>query len=151
MGRVEYSVEVAAPVEKVFAFATDWKCMEKIGPKDAEIKVEKLTEGPIGIGTKWRISGIMVGRKMDDVVEYVEFEENRRVRTRLVSSNTMKRFYVTAVFEATDGGTKYTEIWDYELPYGVLGKLIDKLKVRKDIQHFLNAILEKGKEILEKG
>lgn len=151
MGRIENAVEVNAPVEKVFAFAADWKCLEVVGPEGSEMKVEKLTEGPLGVGTTWRISGIIGGQRIVNVDEFVEFVENHQVRSRLVSSNIMKRFDVTQVFETTGKGTKYTEIWDYELPYGMLGKVLDKLKVRRDLERYVKAIDEKAKEILEKG
>jgi len=38
---------------------------------------------------------------------------------------------------------------DYELPYSVLGKLVDKLKVGKDMEKNMGAMMEKVKKALE--
>jgi uncharacterized membrane protein len=61
----------------------------------------------------------------------------------------LKREDMIFVFETTDRGTKVTATIDYELPYSVLGKIIDKLMVRKECERFLKAGVEKAKEILE--
>ncbi len=42
MGRVERSIEIEAPLEKVFAFYADPKNAEALLPEDADAKVEKI-------------------------------------------------------------------------------------------------------------
>jgi hypothetical protein len=37
-------------------------------------------------------------------------------------------------FEPTAKGTKLTKTTDYELPYSILGKMIDKIRVHKDME-----------------
>lgn len=150
MGKIENSIEIEAPVKKVFALYADPKFLEKTAPEDAEIKVEVTSKGPIGLGTTSRTSGVLSGRKLNFETEYVEFEENRRIVDRQTKGD-LKRFDVTSVFEATDKGTKVTTTVNYELPYSVLGKIIDKLKAGKDMERYIKAINEKAKEILEEG
>ncbi|UCE29234.1 MAG: hypothetical protein JSV85_00380 [Candidatus Bathyarchaeota archaeon] len=62
----------------------------------------------------------------------------------------MKKMLMTDTFEPTDGGTKWTLILEYELPYSLLGKLIDKLKFRKDIEKGSDYYVNKTKELIEK-
>ncbi|MFQ5891314.1 MAG: SRPBCC family protein [Candidatus Methanofastidiosia archaeon] len=150
MGRIESSIEIEAPVEKVFTFFADPKSMEKMIPEDAEVKVEMISKGPIGVGTTWRISGVLGGRKIESESECVEFEENRRMTTRQTKGD-FKRFDGTIVFEATEKGTKVTDTMDYELPYSVVGKIMDKLKAGKDLERFAKEGYEKAKQILEEG
>ena len=52
-------------------------------------------------------------------------------------------------FEPTAKGTKLTFSMDYEVPYSVLGKVIDKLKVSKDVKKELNMWLPNAKKALE--
>ena len=78
----------------------------------------------------------------------MEFEQNRRFTSREIKGE-LKREDMIFVFEATDRGTKVTAMIDYELPYSVLGKILDKLMVRKEFERFLKAGVEKAKEILE--
>ena len=148
MGRVEYFIEIEAPVEKVFAFYTDFKNQEKMLPEDAEAKIELTSEGSIGVGTTFTFSGVVGGREIASESEVVEFEKNRRFVSRQTKGD-MKRFDSTVVFEATDRGTKVFETVDYELPYAVLGKIMDWLKAGKDIERFTKGWHEKAKEILE--
>jgi len=49
----------------------------------------------------------------------------------------------------TANGTKMTYSVDYELPYSVLGKLLDKLKVSKDMEKNNTKMLENIKKALE--
>jgi hypothetical protein len=48
------------------------------------------------------------------------------------------------------GGTKATFVMDYDLPYSVLGKLIDKLRVSKEFDKNMEQAMKKLKEIAEK-
>ena len=52
-------------------------------------------------------------------------------------------------FEPTAKGTKVTFNMEYEVPYSILGKLIDKLKVQKDIEKSNTKLLENMKKALE--
>jgi len=149
MGRVESSIEIEAPIEKVFAFITNPKNYEKIFA-EAEVKVEMLSKGPIGVGTAYRISAVLAGRKVGfHSHEFVEFEENRRFVDHEVKGGPSKKEELTFVFGTTDRGTKVAATIDYELPYLVLGKILDKLMFRKEFERFIKAGVQKAKEILE--
>ena len=53
------------------------------------------------------------------------------------------------VLEPTAKGTKLTYSMDYELPYSILGKLVDKLRVKKDIDKSVAEMMENIKKGLE--
>ncbi len=150
MGRIEISTEIKAPIENVFAFMADPRNYEKITPEEAAVRVEMLSKGPVGVGTTYRLSGVLAGRKMAVENEYVEFGENRRIVERQTKGD-MKSYRATYVFGATKKGTTVKQTMDYELPYSVLGKIIDRLKAGKEIQAYIKASNERAKEILEKG
>ena len=46
-------------------------------------------------------------------------------------------------------GTKVTYLMDYEMPYSVLGKLIDKLRFRKAMEKSFEVGLKKLKSMME--
>jgi hypothetical protein len=52
-------------------------------------------------------------------------------------------------FEPTAKGTKWTMSMDYEVPYSVLGKVIDKLKIGKDIEKSMGKMQANVKKALE--
>ena len=45
---------------------------------------------------------------------------------------------------------KVTTAFDYELPYSILGKLIDKLKVHKQLEKEAETALQRMKAVAEK-
>jgi ligand-binding SRPBCC domain-containing protein len=149
MGRVEIVTEIEAPLEKVFAFNADPKSMEKVGPAEYEAKVEITSDRTLGVGTTYHLSATVAGQKMEGDIEITELEENHRVVQRMTSGD-FKKLEMTDVFEATDQGTKVTTTWDYELPYSVLGKMLDRLRVGKEIDAAAKAGWQGAKEILEK-
>ena len=51
--------------------------------------------------------------------------------------------------EPTAKGTKLTYEFEYEVPYSILGKLVDKVKVHKDIEKSNTKLLEDIKKALE--
>jgi ligand-binding SRPBCC domain-containing protein len=148
MARMETSIEIAAPIEKVFAFLSNPKNQEKIY---SDTKVEDVSKQPMGVGTKYRFSTVIAGRKVAlHWHEFVEFEENRRFVDHEVKGGggRLKKEETTFVFETTDRGTKVTMTLAIELPYSVLGKLLE-LTGRKGFESWINGGAQKAKEILE--
>ena len=69
------SKRIHAPVEAVFAASTD---VENYPARIPGIKrVEKLTDGPVGLGTRFRETRIMFKREASEVMEFTAFEPNR--------------------------------------------------------------------------
>ncbi|MFQ5759328.1 MAG: SRPBCC family protein [Candidatus Bathyarchaeia archaeon] len=148
MGKIVIETEIEAPIEKVFAFLSTPKNWEKLMPEEANFKVEELTEKPSGFGCKCHITAVLGGKKIEQVMETVEFEKNRRDVAHQIKGD-MKKFEKTHLFEVTDKGTKVTGTVEYELPYSILGKIMDKLKVEKELSAYFKGVYDKGKEILE--
>jgi ligand-binding SRPBCC domain-containing protein len=148
MGRVKSSIEIEAPIEKVFAFLSNPKNNERIF-SHADVQVENVSEQPIGVGTTYRISGVVAGRRaVFHPHEIVEFEENRRFVDH-DKGGPLKKEELTVVFAATDKGTKVTMTIEYQLPYSVLGKMLDKLMFRKGFEVYLDGGAQNAKKILE--
>lgn len=149
VGKVGRSVEIAAPMGKVFVFLSNPKNQEKIFV-DSEVKIEDVSKGLVGVGTKYRISAVIARRKVKSHWhEVIGFEENRRFVCGEVKGGPTKKEEMTFDFEATDKGTKVTMTIDYEFPYSVLGKLVDRLMARKGFERWMNGGTQRAKEILE--
>jgi len=149
MGKMESSIEIKAPIEKVFDFFSNPKNQEKMFP---ETKVDDVSEPPIGVGTKYRLSTVISGRKVKPHLhELSEFEDNHRFVDREVKGGggVLKKEETTYVFEATDGGTKVSITYVVELPYSIIGKLLE-FSLGKGFERWAEAGQRKAKEILEK-
>jgi hypothetical protein len=82
VGKVGSSVEIAAPIGKVFVFLSDPKNQEKIFVY-SEVKIEDVSKGPVEVGTKYRISAVIAGRKVKPHWhEVIALEDNRKCLRR---------------------------------------------------------------------
>ncbi len=61
-----------------------------------------------------------------------------------------KSFKDTAIYKKTEMCTEVIESWEYEPPYSILGKILDMVKIKKDMQKYLVDGHKKMKEVLEK-
>jgi hypothetical protein len=72
MAQFSMTQRVAAPVETVFTVATDLtQAAENIRGIE---KIELLTGGPFGVGTRWRETRKMMGSESTETLEVVGFE-----------------------------------------------------------------------------
>jgi len=149
LAKIERSIVIEAPVEKVFAFVTDFDNFIKTQPPEMEMEVLSRDEGPQRVGFIAKVRAKAGDQVWEVEAETKEFVENERQVTRQ-KGGPLKKFLMTDLFEPTDGGTKWTSIVEYELPYSLLGKLIDKLKFRKDIEKSTDYYVKKTKELIEK-
>lgn len=104
MINVEDSVIINRPVEEVFAFVAD----QTNAPQwqDGLLEVRRVTDGPIGVGTKHTVVRKFLGRRMELTNEYIRYEPNRQVTFK--GDTGPARFEVSYLTEATAVGTKVT-------------------------------------------
>jgi carbon monoxide dehydrogenase subunit G len=140
------SIEIEASPEKVFAFMLDMEKMNEIMKGDQ--KGEITSKGPVGVGSTLHMVAKVGGSQQEADMEVTEFEKNKKISTRNVGASKGK-MQVSHILEPTAKGTKLTITYDYELPYSILGKIIDKLRVSKDIEKSTEKELSGIKNALE--
>ena len=108
-------------VEDVFDYVAD-ECNEPT--YNAQMRLaEKISDGPIGVGTQYRAEVVSGGRPVSMVIEFTEYERPRR----LASKTTMSAMDIsyTLTFEPVREGTRMR--WSGEIePRGML-RLISPL------------------------
>ena len=149
MTKIERSIVIEAPVEKVFAFVNDFDNFIKTQPPEMEMEVLSRDERPHRVGCITKVRATVGDQVVESEVETTEFVENEKVVMEQ-KGGAMKKMIMTDIFEPTDGGTKWTAIVEYELPYSLLGKLIDKLRFRKALEQSSDYYVNKTKELIEK-
>ncbi len=75
MFTLENSIVIYRPIEEVFAFVSNSENRPKWVPV---IEVQKMTAGPIGIGTTFRNVVTMMGRQQESILEVVEYLPNEK-------------------------------------------------------------------------
>jgi len=61
-----------------------------------------------------------------------------------------KSFKAVGMNKKPEIGTEAFESWEYEPPYSILGKILDVLKIKKDMKNYLIDSHRQMKEVLEK-
>ena len=146
MARIEKSIEIKVPAEKVWQLLFWDRIPEWM---DIIKKAEYTSKDKDSVGaTAHVIGGETAGIKTEWDVEITEYVKNERATWRTTAGN------ITAIglttLNPTEAGTKLAFVIDYDLPYSIFGKIIDKLVVSREAEKGIERALEKLKNILEK-
>ena len=144
MTKLSKSIEIEASPEEVFNFVNDTEKMNKV--HGGLTKGEYTSKGPVGVGTTMHMVGMHGGSKDEWDMEITEFVKNKKVVTHTDKPASLTN---TLILEPTEKGTKLTHEIEYELPYSILGKIIDKVKVSKDVKKELEMWLPNAKNAIE--
>ena len=77
MARVEGEITINRPVEGVFDFVADERNELRYNPR--MVRAELISEGPIGVGTRFRAELRTMGRTVPMTVEFTGYERPWRV------------------------------------------------------------------------
>lgn len=142
MIHIQQSTVINQPVENVFSYVTD---IEKLPQWAGEIVEARVTsDGPVDVGTTW--TGVIkaLGRKMENLHEISEYEQNRKFSMRIISGPVTGE--ATYSFETLGNGTKIGVMVDAEL--GGFFKVADPI-VSQTLQKQYETNLANLKEVLE--
>jgi carbon monoxide dehydrogenase subunit G len=146
MRTITKTIEIEVSPEKAFAFLLDKEKMNEASKGFSQF--EYTSKGPVGVGTTMHYVTGSGNSTMEFDSEVIEFVKNEKFVSHTIAAG---KFKGTASFtlEPTTKGTKVTYSMDYEMPYSVLGKLIDKVSVHKKMEKGISDALENGKKALE--
>ena len=144
---VEESVVIARSPEEVFDYLAR---ADNLPVWDSSIvQAEQVGADPVGVGTRWRGTSKILGRRFEWTTELTEFDRPRRSSSRSVEGKL--QFTVTIRLEPADGGTRFTYRVDAASGLGgVFGRLADPFVERAQART-VRANLETLAELLAKG
>ena len=152
LGRRKMSITIKAPPEKVWEMLAWDKASEWIaGYERVDYTSEVRTpEDKYRVGTSAKVVSETAGKKMEFDYEITESIENEKMTTHFTSENVSG--FGTFSLKPTQIGTELSYVMEYKLPYSILGKIIDKLLVGREIEkeEDLETTFENLKSILEK-
>jgi uncharacterized protein YndB with AHSA1/START domain len=111
MAHISGEVMIEAPVEEVFDLVADERNEPRYNPRI--VHVEKLSDGPVGRGSRFVAQPKGMGSKGRMTLEVLEYERPRRLYN-VVRSSYME-VEGTVTFEETGGGTRLRWEWDMGL------------------------------------
>jgi uncharacterized protein YndB with AHSA1/START domain len=102
---MESVIEISRPVESVYGFFLDLE--RSIVSTDPTVEsVVKTTEGPLGVGTTFKIRQPVMGKVREQTMRVTAAEPNRRIDFEATFGPVRPRLSLT--FEPTNGGTRVT-------------------------------------------
>jgi uncharacterized protein YndB with AHSA1/START domain len=120
MAKIERTITINAPVEKVFGYLTDPTKLPEIWPSLIEVKdVQQLPE-VVGSSYHWVYK--MAGVRFEGTTETIEHVPNQRVVVKDKGGIQSTR---STLFQPENGGTKVTTQTEYTIPVPLLGKLAE--------------------------
>jgi uncharacterized membrane protein len=124
MPKMEKSITIDAPVEKVFGYLDEPTNLPEIWPSVVEVKdVQRLPNG----GTSFRYVYKMAGVRFEGTSEDTEYVANQRTVTK---SKGGIESTITLTYQPEDSGTKVTLESEYTVPIPLLGKLAEAFIVK---------------------
>ncbi len=142
MARIEESIEIKRPVDKVFTYTTDaknWPKWQSFIPE-----AEQTSPGPMDIGSTFKGVSRMMGRSMEWTAVATEYESNKKWGKKITSGNVAIEEKVT--YRPVESGTIFTIAYDMKV--GGLLKLMSSVmagSMRKETHKSLGNL----KNILE--
>ena len=108
MARIEESIEIKRPVDKVFAYTTEaknWPKWQSFIPE-----AEQTSLGPMNIGTAFKGVSRMMGRSMKWTAIATEYESNKKWGKNITCESLTIEEHVT--YNPVEGGTTFTILYD---------------------------------------
>ena len=144
--RVEKSIEIAAPPERIWPFFVD---SDKVLQWSITFREFKYTgEQKQGAGTQIYIEEKAGGPLMKMNFEITEWVEHERIRLKMMSGAALKSYQQLWSLEPTQSGTKFTFFEELIFPYGPIGKLIG-LMIKGSSKKFIIEMQSKLKLLIE--
>lgn len=144
MSTITGSILIDRPVEEVFDYVADERHEPAYNPEMTS--VSQVTDGPVGVGTRWDATLTQRGRRVRLLIEVTEHARPRRLGTRSTTSG----MDIEGVLTFTPEGDQTRMDWRWQLmPRGWLrlaGPLVGSMGRRQErrIWASLKRVLETG-------
>lgn len=148
MPRIIDSIEILAPVERVYAFCTDCRNMPPLFPKDVRVEIIRHPTPPLSVGDEialqFQRSGLVY--PWESVITRCDpchtFED---IQVR----GPMRQWVSRHSFEPTERGTRVTHHIEYAFHFGALGRLCGVAFLDGTLRRIFRYVHHATKEYIE--
>ena len=136
MPLIELSIEIHAPVERVFDLSRSVDLHMASTARTGERAIAGVTSGLMALGQEvtWRARHFGIWQQLTSRI--TEFERPFHFRDSLVRG-IFRRFEHDHFFTSTGGVTVMRDVFDYQSPLGFLGRIADRLFVIRYLTNLL--------------
>ena len=111
MAKIEESMEIKHPLDKVFAYTTDAKSWPKW--QSIILEAEQTSQGPWRVGTTFKGISRMMGLSMNWTAKTTEYEPNRKWGKNITCGPMTIEEHVT--YDSRGGRIKFTIVYDMKV------------------------------------
>ena len=144
MINIELGTMIDRPLHDVFTFITNPGNMSKWN--SAVVSMEQITPGAVGVGTKFKSVGEMMGRRIEGEMQVVAFEPDSKYGFQMNAGPVQVN--VTLTFKTVGTGTKLN--LNAQGNPGGLFKLAEPVMAGR-VKSMMEENLARLKSVLEKG
>ena len=142
MPTFEQSIEIEAPVDRVFEFTSRTDYWSQVSPSLADTEVIEETDDGFLLAAVWK----MLGMSIDGTLEFEVLEPNEHTLTRFESSSLDGEMH--AYLSETADGTEVVQRFDYEFGDSLLDRALRPVARRFNERQFKQA-LQTTKDLVE--
>lgn len=133
---VKVVTRIEAPVERCFDLARSIDVHVRSAASTGESAVAGVTSGLIGLGQQVTFRGRHFGMWREMTSRITGYDRPRYFRDSMVAG-PFERFDHDHHFEAADGGTRMTDVYDFTFRSGILGRLVEKFFLAPHFERFV--------------
>jgi ligand-binding SRPBCC domain-containing protein len=148
MPRVEASVFVRSPIERIFDFLTSSENFTKIVPADLQLR---LVQAPpqMALGARFEVQILGFGLPQNVIYEITEFIHPHRFQEAQVKGPLGRYVHDHDFAPQEDGTVRVTDRIDFEPPGGLLGFLLTAERLKTSLEQGLTHRHRELKRLLE--
>ena len=148
MTQIELSTHINAPIERCFDLARSIELHIVSTKQTGEQAIAGRTTGLIGLGetVTWRAKHLGVWQTLTSKI--TEFDHPNSFTDEMVTG-AFTRFKHQHLFYSVDGQTMMKDVFYFESPYGMLGKMANALFLKRYMENLLhkrNLVIKKAAE-----
>jgi uncharacterized membrane protein len=128
MAKIETSISISQPVEKVFAYLTDFENQKSMSPNILSVTVT----GKPGVGARYSVKSKYGAREFTSENEVVTFEPNKTLGIKTIAAPPASDVVNTYALEKDGSGTKLHLSMDAVVMPGTENMVVPQLKAGLD-------------------
>lgn len=139
---------IKAPAEICFDLMRDIRIHTQTTAQTNEKAVAGVTDGMIGLGQTVTFEGTHFGMRQRLTIKVVEFERPQLFVDEMIEGK-FKSFKHIHEFAETENGTLMKDTVMWTSPFGILGKIVDKLLLERYLMRLVSTRNAKLKQVAE--
>ncbi|MGI0090044.1 MAG: SRPBCC domain-containing protein, partial [Nitrosopumilaceae archaeon] len=150
MTTVSKSIDIKAPISNVFTyFARPEHIADQFEDRVGMTVVPMDVKAGMGVGTTFRVIGDFDGKRLEWDCQTTEFIQEERIAAKMIKGPFKRWDIMTEFKKLEDKLTRLTMTVNYEMPFGPLGGILNKIKFAKTAEKGMETALYKVRGLLE--